>query len=493
MTLRRAFASLHIERLMAAVLLLCLFVMAVRPITDPDFWWHLRTGQLIWESRSIPRQDVFSHTVAGQPWITHEWLTEVILYAVYALTGQGGLILVFAGIITAAFALSYRQCDGRPYLASFVVVLAAVSSAVTWGVRPQMLSLLLSAAFLYILHLNGKGNSKCLWLLPPLMVLWANLHGSFFLGVVYLAAHTIGSMLDDVFARSEEAKVDWKDIRRLAVVTLLTAAAPILNPNGIRLLVYPFGTLGSAAMQQYIAEWFSPDFHLAQFQPFALYVLILLLILGLSHRRPKTADLILMVGFGYASLRSARQIPFFVLTTTPMLTSQLLHLWRDSGLPNLSITRRRSRGRASLVVNWAILAALLAGGAALAGHALLRNTTAQRAAFPVAAVDFLEASETSGNTYNLYHWGGYLIWRLYPERKVFIDGRADVYGDAFIDEYLQVYQLRQDWQQPLEKYHVDVVLIDVDSPLSIMLNEEVEWYRAYSDETAVIYVRKGAS
>jgi hypothetical protein len=343
MILRRAFTSLHVERLMTAVLLLCLFVMAVRPITDPDFWWHLRTGQLIWESRSFPRQDVFSYTVAGQPWITHEWLTEVILYALYALAGQGGLILVFAGIITAAFALSYLQCDGRPYLASFVVVLAAIASAVTWGVRPQMLSLLLSAVFLYVLHLTAKGNSKYLWLLPPLMVLWANLHGSFFLGVVYLAAHTIGATLEHVFVRSEEAKVDWKDIRRLAVVTLLTAAAPILNPNGIRLLVYPFGTLGSAAMQQYIAEWFSPDFHLAQFQPFALYVLILLLILGLSHRRPKTADLILMVGFGYASLRSARQIPFFVLTTTPMLTSQGPRVF-GCELGNLGCAAGRWRG-----------------------------------------------------------------------------------------------------------------------------------------------------
>jgi len=478
---------------MAAVLLLCLFVMAVRPITDPDFWWHLRTGQLIWESESIPRQDVFSYTVAGQPWITHEWLTEVILYAVYAFAGQRGLILLFAGIIAAAFALSYLQCDGRPYLASFVVVLAAISSAVTWGVRPQMLSVLLSAVFLLVLHLNGKGNSKYLWLLPPLMVVWANVHGSFLLGVVYVAAHAIGATLDHSFARSEEAKLPWKDIRRLAAVALLTAAAPVVNPNGIRLLIYPFGTLGSPAMQQYIMEWFSPDFHLAQFLPFALYVLILLATLSLSRRRPTTTDLIFMVGFGYASLRSARQIPFFVLTTTPMLTSQLLHVWRDSGLPNLSVTRMRSRGRALLVVNWAILAALLVGAAALAGHALLGNTAAQRDAFPVAAVDFLEASETSGNIYNLYHWGGYLIWRLYPERKVFIDGRADVYGDAFIDEYLRIYQLRRDWQQPLEKRHVDVVLIDVESPLSIMLNEKVEWHRAYSDEQAVVYLRKGAS
>ncbi|MCJ7620995.1 MAG: hypothetical protein MUP64_12330, partial [Anaerolineae bacterium] len=267
MRLKETLAALSTARLMTLVLLLCLFVMAVRPIVDPDFWWHLRTGQYIWETGTIPRQDIFSYTLHGQPWITHEWLSEVILYAIYAIFGQAGLILVFAGMITAAFALSYLQCNGRPYLASFVVVLAAIASAVTWGVRPQMLSLLLSAVFLYILHLYRRGNSKYLWLLPPLMVLWANLHGSFFLGLVYLAAHILGATLENVFARRQEAAHTWKDIRHLAAVTLVTTAAPVLNPNGIRLLVYPFGTLGSPAMQQYIMEWFSPDFHLAQFQP----------------------------------------------------------------------------------------------------------------------------------------------------------------------------------------------------------------------------------
>ena len=490
MRLRETLAALSTERLMTLVLLLCLFVMAARPIVDPDFWWHLRTGQYIFETGTIPRQDIFSHTLQGQPWITHEWLTEVILYAIFAIFGQEGLILVFAGIITAAFALSYLQCDGRPYLASFVVLLAAIASAVTWGVRPQMLSLLLSAVFLYILHLHRRGNGKYLWLAPPLMVLWANLHGSFFLGLVYLVAHILGATLDHAFARSQEASHEWKDIRRLTAVTLVTAAAPVLNPNGIRLLVYPFGTLGSPAMQQYIMEWFSPDFHLAQFQPFALYVLILLAILGLSRRRPTTADFIFMVGFGYASLRSARQIPFLVLTTTPMLTHQLLYVWRDWGLPSLSITRSHARGRTFLVANWVLLAVLLLGGAALAGHALLGNAAAQRDAFPVAAVDFLEESETPGNIYNLYHWGGYLAWRLYPERKVFIDGRADVYGDAFIDEYLQVYQLREAWQEPLDRYDVSVAIIDQGSPLSTMLSERSEWLPAYADEQAVVFTRQ---
>lgn len=493
MRLRQVFSALDTERLMILVLLLCVFVMAAQPIIDPDFWWHLRTGQYIWETGSIPRQDIFSHTLPGQPWITHEWLTEVFLYGVYALAGQEWLILTFATIITGAFALLYLQCSGRPYLASFLVVLAAITSAVTWGVRPQMLSLLLSSAFLYILHLYGHGRRRQIWLLPPLMVLWANLHGSFFLGLVFPAVYIVGAMIDNVFMESKGLGLTWRDVRILSVVTLVTAVAPVFNPNGVQLLIYPFGTLGSPAMQQYIMEWFSPDFHMAQFQPLALFILLLLVSLGLSRRAPSPVEFLFMVGFGYAALRSARHIPMFVLATTPMLSSQLLHLWRRWARSERLGTPRRHISRRYLVVNWLLFGVLLLGGSAKVGYTLAGNAAAQQDKFPVAAVDSLEGSHSPGTMYNLYHWGGYLIWRLYPDHRVFIDGRADVYGDEFIDEYLQVYQLRKTWQEPLDRYDVSVVFVDQGSPLSTVLGESVDWIGVYADEQAVLFVRQGDS
>ena len=489
--LKRAVYSLNTDRLMALVLLLCLLAMSTRPIVDPDFWWHLRTGQYIVETATIPRQDIFSHTLQGQPWITHEWLTEVFLSTVYAVSGQEGLILVFAAVITGTFILLYLQCTGRPYLAAFVVVLAAIASAVTWGVRPQMFSLLLSAVFLHILRLYRNQKGWVIWLLPPLMALWANLHGSFFLGLVYPAVYILGAGIDNVLRPGQEGAMAWQDIRRLALVTVITAVAPLLNPNGFQLLIYPFWTLGSAAMQAYIMEWFSPDFHLAQFQPFALYVLILLAVLGLSRRRPTTTDFIFMLGFGYASLRSARFIPFFLLATAPTLDDQLSHIWRRSDWSERFGARSVRRGRAHVAVNWLLLSVLALGVAVKTGHTLRSNNEAQREVFPVAAVNFLVDNQISGNIYNLYHWGGYLIWRLYPEHKVFIDGRADVYGDAFIDEYLRVYQLREDWRAPLDRYGVNLVIIDKGSALSTVLNESPDWDRAYADQKVAVFVKHG--
>lgn len=490
MMLKRAAYSLNTDRLMALVLLLCLLAMATRPIVDPDFWWHLRTGQLIWETRSIPRHDIFSHTLPGQPWITHEWLTELFLYLVYAVSGQEGLIVAFAAIIAGTFMLVYLQCAGRPYLAAFVVVWAAISSAVTWGVRPQMFSLLLSAVFLYILQLYRHQKGWVIWLLPPLMALWANLHGSFFLGVVYPAVYMLGGAIDNVMRPGQEGTMAWRDMRRLALVTLITAVAPILNPNGLQLLIYPFGTLGSPSMQAYILEWFSPDFHLIQFQPFAFYILAIFLSLGLSTRVPSARELLFLLGFGYASLRSARFIPFFLLTTAPTLDGLLSHIWRHSAWSGRFGPRIVRRGVPYVAVNWLLLGVLALGVAVKTGHTLRSNEEAQREVFPVAAVDFLVDNRISGNIYNLYHWGGYLIWRLYPQHKVFIDGRADVYGDAFIEEYLRVYQLRENWQEPLRRYDAGLTIVDAGSPLATTLGERGDWHRVYADDQAVVFVRQ---
>ncbi|MGB5931725.1 MAG: hypothetical protein WBH57_01480, partial [Anaerolineae bacterium] len=129
----RVFVALDTKRLLVIILFVSIFVMAAQEITDPDFFWHLRTGQLIWESRSIPRQDPFSYTVQGRSWIAHEWLTETIFFALYSLIGQRGLILAFALLITCTFILVYLQCEGRPWLATFVILLAALTSAISWG------------------------------------------------------------------------------------------------------------------------------------------------------------------------------------------------------------------------------------------------------------------------------------------------------------------------------------------------------------------------
>jgi len=476
--------SLDTKRLLVIILFISIFVMATQGIGDPDFFWHLRTGQIVWERRGIPREDPFSYTARGQAWVAHEWLTETILFALYSLIGQRGLILAFAFLITCTFILVYLQCEGRPWLAAFVLLLATLTSAISWGVRPQMVSLFLSALFLYIL---ARKESR-LWLLPPLMALWVNLHGGYLLGLALLLLYIIGEGVSLLKAPQE----GYHRLKKLSSLFLLSGAFTLINPHGWRILSYPFATLGSQAMQAYIIEWFSPDFHQAQFQPLAVLILLTWLALFFSRAPRHPKDMLFLLAFGYAALRSARNVPLFAVVAAPILSTHLASLWEGSWLQKRLTQREQTRPNLRwYTLNWFLLLLILSAGSSKIALALRENESLQRQIFPVAAVDYLEEEELRGNIYNLYQWGGYLIWRLYPEEQVFIDGRADVYGDQFIEEYLEVYRARRGWRDILERYKVDLVIIERDSALATILREDTNWQKKYEDELAVIFVKVG--
>ena len=149
---------LSTRRLFVLLLFIGLFAMTLRPVADPDFWWHLRSGQWIVETGAIPHTDPFSHTNLGKPWIAHEWLSEVIIYGLYRLGGLPLLIFTFGTVITIAFGLVYLRSPGKPYIAGFALLLGALATAPTWGVRPQMFSLLLGSLFLYLLDRFQETN-----------------------------------------------------------------------------------------------------------------------------------------------------------------------------------------------------------------------------------------------------------------------------------------------------------------------------------------------
>jgi hypothetical protein len=502
------------RRLFATILFFALFVMAAREIADPDFWWHLRTGQFIVETRTIPHADIFSFTNAGRPWVTHEWLSEVLMYALYALGSFPALILAFAAVIALTFACVYARCPGRPYVAAFALLLAALAAAPTWGARPQMFSLLLTSIFLYVLDKRRNWSGT----LPPLMLLWVNLHSGYALGLVIIAVFLFGEIISDIQSRTilrpfaklragfcsgqaPHASRSTSPLlprapapqRALAGVVILSFAAVLLNPNGATMFVYPFETLTSPTMQAYIQEWFSPDFHQVEFQPFAWLLLGTLAALAFAGKRVSLTQTILLAGFGYAALRSARNIPIFAIIAAPVLAEQLWRLVEARLASTIFVTNKRmTRGMA--ILNWVVLLIIVAAGAARVAMVAANQNAVERAKYPAAAVDFLQARRgevTSPLMYNAYGWGGYLIWRLYPETRVFIDGRADVYGDAFIENvYLKAYRGGIDWRAPLDQHNVRVVLVEPGAPLAVQLARDAAWKKAYEDGQAVIFDRQ---
>jgi hypothetical protein len=258
------------RRLFVALFAIALFTMAVRETLDPDMWWHLRTGQVILEE-GIPRQDIFSFTVSDREWITHEWLSQLFMWLGYRAGGFPGLVIIFALLTALIYWLVYVSSPGRPFLAAFVVLLSALASAIVWGVRPQMFNLLLAAAFVHIVerYKDGGIGSRALWVLPLLSLLWANLHSGYLLGIVLLGTYTVGEALQRWLHKRDVRSLDWPSIRQLALMTVLSFLIAAINPNGVELWIYPFFTLGSSAMQVYIQEWNSPDFHQTYFWPLA--------------------------------------------------------------------------------------------------------------------------------------------------------------------------------------------------------------------------------
>jgi len=175
----RLFGTLTFRRIFPVVLLSMIFVLAVRQSVtiDPDLWWHLKAGQQIIDTRSIPHTDDYSFTKQGSEWVAHEWLSEVIIAAIYRVSGLVGLVTIFSLIIVIALWLTYRRCEGRPYAAGIAILLAAAASSPLFGVRPQMLTLLLASVYIVLLErFDPEEQSRRLWWLVPLMLLWVNLH-----------------------------------------------------------------------------------------------------------------------------------------------------------------------------------------------------------------------------------------------------------------------------------------------------------------------------
>ena len=478
-----------VRRLFTAILALSLFTMAVRETLDPDMWWHLRTGQVILDS-GVPKQDIFSFTVPDNQWIAHEWLSEALMWVNFQIGGLVGLMLLFAAIIAAAFLLVYFRCQGRPYLAGFIILLAALASAPLWGVRPQMFNLLFSAAFVFLLEgfKDDKIGRKWLLLLPLLTLVWANLHSGYLLGIVLVGVHILGESASNLMGSRRERGLDWSEIRWLLLMALTSILAAALNPNGPALWVYPFFTLGSNAMQRYIQEWQSPNFHLREFWPFAALAIAGVASWLISQKRPSLTDGLLYGGTAVAGLISARHIPIFAVVAPPIICRHLvIGLIGTRLFPFVSNREPERRNGFFTALNWILLLILGAGALFWIARIAAKNEAKIADRFPIGAVEFLRENGLDGERgFNSYNWGGYLIWEGIP---VFVDGRADVYGDEFLHYYRRTFDLSGRWQEPLDDFAVEYVLVERFNPLVTLLRSSQAWRDVYQDDVAAIFIR----
>ncbi len=482
------------QKLVTAIVFLAIFAMAARVSMDTDSWWHLRAGQWILENRQIPGTDPFSYTRFGAPWQYPGWLVEIPMIAIYNLAGPGGLNVWTAVLVTLAFVFVWRTTRGGVFIRAFVIVLAATTSGVYWAARPYLVTFVLAAVFLSILEdyrvrEPSRGYRQLYWL-PALMIIWANSHGGFIIGLIILGVYLLSAINLRINDRRLSAGINWADFRPLVGIFFLCIIGISINPHGPVMLLYPFKTVGISSLKDYIQEWQSPNFHAIEVQPFAWLLLLTLAAVGISRRRILFTDLALVTGFGYLGLLAGRNIALFALVAPMVIIRHAAPITaaisRRLGFRPISLGMVPSAmATFNLVIATVLLLVVLLKIAIVVPQEA--NETAFARGLPVGAVKFIEEKQPPGRLFNSYNWGGYLLWTL-PEYPVFIDGRTDLYDDELVSDWVKAVQAQPGWQEVLDRWEVRLVLLEPDRPIVSKL--EIEgWQLLYKDEQAVLYGR----
>ena len=468
--------TLTARRIFFSILTLHVFLLSIRSVDDPDIWWHLKTGQYILHGLSVPRTDIYSYTAAGNEWIAHEWLSETLMYIVYNLSGWIGLI-VLSSLITAAVFLFLARHTEAP--AQIVLVVAIISGFAALGVlrnpRPRQATFLFTAvAFVMLRRYVRGGDAKCLWLLPVLMVFWVNLHAGFPLALLLILIAVVSLILDRKASRA----------RQLILVLAVCLVAVMVNPNGAKMFAYPFATQFSSVQASAITEWNAPDFHARNALPLLVLILVIIGVLGLSKKTASWFDLLSLILACFVSLRSLRHVSFLSVVSIPILAEHSWH-W-------LSSTGYGERIRHETVPRKKLMPAVLVLTVVIVHLPAIWQTIRRPVNLvqePVRAVRFLEENNLPNNVFSTYEWNDYLIWSA-PSRKVFIDGRADMYGDEFLAAYVRLYNQSDNWEAAFQRFGVRTAMIEASSPLTSQMRNKPDWLEVYRDDQAIIFTKK---
>jgi hypothetical protein len=467
---------------MLASTLIVLAVLTVRSrFDDPDLWWHLRTGQIIWTNRAIPRTDLLSFTTGQHSWVASEWLSQLSIYMAWKAGGYGGLMLWLCLSTAALLVLQYVLCSlysGNAKVAFLGALITWFFSTVGLAIRPQVLGFTFLACELLILHLGRSRDRRWLYLLPFLFAIWVNAHGSFFLGLIVLATVLVTGSFEIHAGLLRSRPVDVAQRKTLRWAAALSVAALFANPLGWPLLAYPLRTIFDQRMQlDAVTEWQKLSFD--DVRAFGLLAVAgAILLIALMRRTVLYVDEIalLAVAFGMAVLHQ-RFLFAWGIVAAPIFCRQLADAWesyspaRDRILPNAILTF----GSLGLAF------AAFPSQSALVAQVQRGN--------PVEAVGFIRRSHITGRMLNEYVYGGYLSWAL-PEQKVFIDGRADVYAwTGVFEDYGKWATLRDDPNRLLYKYRIDFCLLPQAAPMARMMSYLPGWSERYSDSQAVIFTR----
>ena len=490
-----------------ALLLLIIANFALQPLTEPDFGWHLRTGlDLLITGGHLPALDPYSHTMPDWPWVEHAWLTDLALGWLYSTGGLAGglLVIAFFGLVTAAgWIIAARTGQAIWLIRLFACALSLWVALPFLGARTQVVTLVGVAVVLVVLDRLRQGASWMIWMLPPLFLLWANLHGGFTAGLFLLAVvvglngcvAVVSRVWPDLHRRLDESHLSSADLWGLMLATGLAGLVTLLNPYGWRLHREILDSLANHFMVETLQEWQPPSLETLAGRLFGIYLGGLTVAMLLWYRRLEPVRIGVLVAFLFVACRHLRNIPLFLIVSLPFAVELL-----QSGCDRMvSALKLRQHGLAQWAMGGTgVLACLLiflgpdhvrdvwrfGGNPAVA----FRQTS-----YPIEAVEWIRAhrDRVGSRPVHDYQYGGFLLWQL-PGLKTFIDGRMPAWqiGDRWIfKDYVDLVPSPVPRMDLLDKYAVDWVLLKRGTGLATLLAATPGWSHEYEDMKVVIFAR----
>lgn len=451
--------------------LACVFFATAYPLEDLDIWWHLRTGKYISQTGIIPRTDIFSYVIHGKPWVTFEWLSQLVFYRIWDAAGPLGIFAWRELMAVLLFGTLFMKGAGVP-LATGAVLLFGLSFAGP-GIleRPQLFTYLFALLFRLLADVFPARPRLAATAVIGIEILWANLHG----GASVVGPLVLGTVAVGRFLGGERAAA-----RRLLVLAAVAAAAALANPHFYSIYTHLFATWFEPA-QKWVLEWQPLSASDPQFPFYAAYLLLLAGAAFLLPAPQKFTALLLAGLFGaYFGFRSARNVPLAFFVTAPDL------------LAAAGIFFRERKKAAALLLP--LLAAWIVYGYTLP---LKKVRPIPPSPDPIArewlsgACDFIAGHGLTGKMYNDYVIGGYLIWRLAPERQVFVDGRSLEYGALMMHRIARI-SMREGFEDLDAEYKFDYLVFQQrkDSRL-LYLDDNPDWRCLYFDDGGLVYAHRG--
>lgn len=463
-------------------MLVLLDVLTVRyRFSDPDMWWHLKTGEIIWATHSIPTTDLFSYTTNHHAWVPHEWLSQIVMYGAYRWAGYSGLMLwlcVFTALLLIASYILCSLYSGNSKTAFIGALTVWFFATVGLAVRPQVIGYLFLIVELLLVQLARTRSPRWFYCLPPLFAVWVNCHGSFFLGILILGVLLFCSFFNFEVGLLASKRWDRPQRRALIVALMISIAALVLNPDGVNQLLYPLKVMAHLPLNlSQVDEW--KPLELTSERGFGLLIVMASIFLIPIVRRSELLwhELLLLAVGTDLAIGHQRMLFVFGILAAPILSRLIAPLW-----DNYDAERDLPVANGVLILLSVALIFISFPSRANLTRQVDENN-------PVKAVEFIKAHHLSGNMLNAYRYGGYLIWAA-PEHPVFVDGRGDVFEwVGVLDDFGRWALIETNPNDLLNRWNISFCLLEKNSLIAHVMPLLPGWKLVYSDNLSVIFVR----